>query len=139
MMNFFKKVLDQNKDTDRLSVEVVKFMMMRAWFMKKWGGKGVVFCKKKKKGEEKEEVEMREGSCPACYNLNISDIYILSVILFVILTRHIFIFFHSLISTYNSLDIHRPKFLVCEYQGKWRCYFLSVNIIVIYQLYLFCW
>jgi len=80
MMNFFKKVLDQNKDTDRLSVEVVKFMMMRAWFMKKWGGKGVVFWKKKK-GEEKEEVEMREGSCPAGYNLNISDIYISSVIL----------------------------------------------------------
>jgi hypothetical protein len=53
MMNFFKKVLDQNKDTDRLSVEVVKFMMMRAWFMKKWGGKGVVFCKKKKKGGRK--------------------------------------------------------------------------------------
>ena len=30
MMNLKKKILDQNKDTDRLSVEVVKFMMMRA-------------------------------------------------------------------------------------------------------------
>jgi hypothetical protein len=49
--------------------------------------------KKKQKKKEKEEVEMGEGSCLADYNLNISNIYISSVILFVILTCHIFILF----------------------------------------------
>jgi len=44
-----KKKLNQNWDADRLSVGVVEFMMMRAWFGIKYGVLCIVFYKIKRK------------------------------------------------------------------------------------------
>jgi hypothetical protein len=54
-------------DTDKLSVEVVGFMIMEAWFViekQKGGGRVLFFAQKKKMGEV---------GHVSCYNLNITN------------------------------------------------------------------
>jgi O-methyltransferase involved in polyketide biosynthesis len=64
---FFKK-LNQYRDSNRLSVGVIKFVIMRARFVTKL--EGVLFFTEKKR---KEEEEMKRWGCAANYNFNIAD------------------------------------------------------------------
>jgi hypothetical protein len=49
-----QRKMNQNRDANRLSVRVVRFVMMRAWFVTKYGVLCVVFCKRRRRRKRNE-------------------------------------------------------------------------------------
>jgi len=43
------KKKNHDRDIDKLNVRVTEFIMMRVWFVTKWGGEGCCFLKEEKK------------------------------------------------------------------------------------------
>jgi len=79
--------LKQNKDADKPSVGVVKFVVV-GWFVIKLGeGGGVLFVAKKNSGRRRNEGREEDGRSPS-YKLNITDGINSSIILFIKVTRH---------------------------------------------------
>jgi hypothetical protein len=66
-----KKQLNHDIDTNRLSVGMVRFVMIETRYITTYKGNGVVFCRKKMKEEE----QIGGGGSAASYNFNITDIF----------------------------------------------------------------
>jgi hypothetical protein len=47
--SYKKKKKNHDRDIDKLNVRVTEFIMMRVWFVTKWGGEGCCFLKEEKK------------------------------------------------------------------------------------------
>jgi len=65
------KILNQNKEVDRLSVGVAGFMVIGVWFVIKWRG-GLQLFADKNRGRRNNEGE-GEGDCSLDYKFNITD------------------------------------------------------------------
>jgi hypothetical protein len=132
MWLILKKQLNQDIDADRLSVRVVGFMMMRAWFVTKYGVLCVVFYKIK--GRKTRNVG--KGRHLWGYNLNLTDgftdeyyrrVYFLSN--FVCNNDTIFfsfLYFQIYVIPLVLTDINFPSVNTNEN-------IMLVNVIVIYQ------
>lgn len=70
-MASLKKQLNHDIDTNRLSVGMVRFVMIETRYITTYKGNGVVFCRKKMKEEE----QIGGGGSAASYNFNITDIF----------------------------------------------------------------
>ena len=68
-MASLKKQLKYDIDTNRLSVGMVRFVMIETRYIAKYKRNGVVFCRKKMK--EKQKI----GGRVASYNFNIINIF----------------------------------------------------------------
>lgn len=93
--------MNQIRNAEELSVEMVKFVIIEAWFERKYEDVVCYFLQNKKEEEEEE----------------MGDEFILSVIPSIIMTWHFFFFFHSFIFNCNSLGIYRWKFFISVYRG----------------------
>jgi hypothetical protein len=66
-----EKQLNHDIDTNRLSVGMVRFVMIETRYITTYKGNGVVFCRKKMKEEE----QIGGGGSAVGYNFNITDIF----------------------------------------------------------------